>query len=255
MAAPIELQDVTRVLSQLVMPSPRRHPQGGSAAMKNLAPIEMAAHSIHLHQPYHGNLVLHSAPSSSSVSLPKSQGAAIAIPIAPEPALPQSSASAKCPPLMLQGWLIPVGYAGCGLCMGLCNLIMPASIGACAHLLCPVWTLTLGMHAATEPDPAWAWCGVMCILLLPWVILVRELLFVGFYLLVFTTFSVGRFWQTFQGPLFILLAMCWAGLFVCCGLSLASDRPYNQISVAGFFSLSASVISSSRLNKLVLRVS
>lgn len=217
--------------------------------MKNLAPIEMAAHSIHLHQPYHGHLVLNSS------SAPKCQAAAIAIPIAPDPLLQSSVGTCKSSPsLVIQGWLIPLGYACCGLCMGLCNLIVPGSVGSCAHLLCPIWTLTLGMHAATETDPVWAWCGVMCLLLLPCVILVHDLLFVAFYLLVFTVFSVGRFWQTFQGPVFILLAMCWTGLLVCCGLSLASDHPYSQISVAGFFSLSASVISSARLGKAVLRV-
>jgi hypothetical protein len=285
MAIPIELQDVTRVLSQLVMPSPRRAPNaspGPNHSMKHLAPIEMAAHSIHMHQPYH-NLVPppstgpavgmhvfnHNNNSSSSVSISVSSAGSDNI----FPSLQQQSAS-QGPPAsfglyssscatsrstisfsgQIQGWLIPVGYMICGLGMGLCNLIAPVHIPACAHLLCPLWTLSLGLHAATETDPMWSWTAFMCIFLLPFVILVRDFLFVAFYLLVFTAFTSGRFWQTFQGPMFILLCLCCGGLVVCCILSLTSDHPAYQISVAGFFSLTASIISSSRLGKIAFRI-
>jgi hypothetical protein len=252
MAIPIELQDVNRVLSQLVMPSPRR-PGCPSSVLRHLAPIEMAAQSIHLHQPYH--------PLVASMGLPvpgppsKGHSGGVSIPVAPDPFPPPSHTKCIGGSLLgVQGWGIPLGYACCGLCMGLCNLIIPAHITQCAHLLCPIWTLTLGMHAAMETDPLWVWTGLMCLLLLPFVILVKDLLFVGFYLLVFTFFTSGRFWLNFQGPCFILICICWTGLVVCCILSIGSDHPRSQISVAGFFALSASIIASSRLGRLCLRV-
>ena len=315
MAIPIELQDVTRVLSQLVMPSPRRQQQPTSAPygnhnnMKHLAPIEMAAHSIHMHQPYHtvvgpssaaacapaaGQLQMFnsghfsnissnnnnkSSPPPSSVSIPVSSGCSDHLLVFSSQASllqQQSVSSASFPSALyshacntttssgrnpvnissyIQGWLIPVGYMTCGLGMGLCNLITPGNIPACANLLCPIWTLSLALHAATETDPLWIWSALLSILLLPFVILVRDFLFVAFYLLVFTGFTSGRFWQTFQGPMFILLCICCGGLVVCCILSLTSDHPAYQITVAGFFSITASIItSSSKLGKLSFRI-
>ncbi len=252
----LELQDVTRVLSQLVMPSPRR-PGGAapaSSSLKHLAPIEMAAHSIHLHQPYHSLAPLPPAPPPPSQHHPPSATpASVAIPL-------QSIAgewfahSSSHKPQPLQAWGVPVGYTVCGLCMGLCNLIEPRYTPSCAHLLCPVWSLSLGLHAATETDPLWAWWGGMCVLLLPFVILVQDYLFAAFYLLAFAGFTSGRFWQTFQGPSFILLSICWGGLVLSCVLSAWSEHPCVQISIAGFFALIAGIISSSRLSKLAVRI-
>ena len=243
-AHPIEIQDVTRVLSQLVMPSPRR-PNAAGATLKHLAPIEMAAQSIHMHQPYH-SLQAPGPPSGKDKS-------SVAVSIAPVLDPAPSSGQSK-PAFLVHGWGIPLGYTLCGLCMGLCNLVAPGFTPECAHLLCPLWTLALGLHAAAEHDPVWAWCGLLCVLLLPFVILVRDFLFAAFYLLVFTGFTSGRFWQFFQGPTFILLSICWVGLCVCCGLSLGAEHPCAQISVAGFFSLTAGIISSSRLSKLTFRI-
>ncbi len=253
-ATTIELQDVTRVLSQLVMPSPRRnnsnHQQTGHGCMKHLAPIEMSAQSIHLHQPYHS---LQIGPSHSSSIQTASQVSQANIQVPPSISIPIAPDVYKSKAPFIHGWFIPLGYTFCGLCMGLCNLIVPHQVPNCAHLLCPLWTLSLGMHAATETDPLWFWCGVMCVFLLPFVILIRDFLFVAFYLIVFTGFTSGRFWQAFQGPPFILLSVCWAGLLLFCGLSLGSDHPCAQISIAGFFALTAGIISSSRLVKQTLR--
>ena len=269
----LELQDVTRVLSQLVMPSPRKpggatgasHP--GQHSLKHLAPIEMAAHSIHLHQPYHNSLGLPPPPSqphgshhppvstsSNSHHQPHATPASVAIPLQAVSGdwFAHSSSSQKA--LGIQGWAVPVGYTVCGLCMGLCNLIEPRYTPSCAHLLCPIWSISVGLHAATETDALWAWWGGLCVLLLPFVIAVQDYLFAAFYLLVFAGFSSGRFWQTFQGPSYILLSICWGGLLLSCGLSGWSEHPCVQISIAGFFAIVAGIISSTRLSKLTLRI-
>jgi hypothetical protein len=266
-ALPIEIQDVSRVLSQLVMPSPRRPTIGCPASthqqhpstLKHLAPIEMATQSIHLHQPYHQLQVLGPQSGATNGYSKGQHHGSVSIAVAGPGTVPDSGASlvvpGKPPSLAnVGGWLIPCGYTVCGLGMGLCNLIAPSHTPECAQILGPIWTLSLGLHVASELDPVWFWWGILCILLLPFVILVRDFLFAAFYLLAFAGFSSGRFWQFFQGPSFILLCICWAGLLASLGLSLASDHPSAQISAAGFFSLTAGIISSTRISRLFGRI-
>ena len=148
-------------------------------------------------------------------------------------------------------WATPVGYALCGLGMGLCNLLCPGYIQACAHILCPVWSLSLGLHIASGAqqlqkrahDSCWVWTGVLTLMLLPFVIVIGSSLFVFFYLLVFAAFSSGTFWKRLQGVPFILSWFCWGGfLFVCAlGLGVALP-PQMHLCVAAFFSISLGVL-------------
>lgn len=147
------------------------------------------------------------------------------------------------------GWATPAGYAVCGLGLGLCNLLAPGYIQTCANLLCPLWTISLGLHIAGTPsiqsDSCWAWTGVLTLFLLPFVISIASPLFVGFYLLVFAGFSSGLFWQRLQGAAFILAWLCWAGLLVACGLNFGGALPAQMnLCVAAFFSISLGVINS-----------
>ena len=228
-------------MGSLVMPAQRAHrPMMATASL--LRPIEMAAKSIHFQ----------SSCGSSSAALALSIQQASLPPAPVEPPTTTSSSA----PLVLQGWAVPVGYAVCGLGMGLCNLIAPAHVRDCAHLLTPVWTLALGMHAATQAgsDGAWLWWGVLTMILLPFVILVRDPLFVAFYLVDFTGFALGRFWAHTQGAQFLLACACCVGVVAGCGAGLAVDQPQAQLSVAAFFAISAGVIGSARPGKAVIRV-
>ena len=159
--------------------------------------------------------------------------------------------------VMVPGWATPGGYAICGLGLGLCNLLAPGYIQTCAHLLCPVWTLSLALHIVGNPahshDSAWVWSGVLTLLLLPFVILVGSPLFVGFYLLVFAAFSSGLFWRRLHGAAFILAWVCWGGLLLSCGLSVGVGLPpAMHLCIAAFFSISLGVIGSGG-GKFVMR--
>jgi hypothetical protein len=238
MASPsLEVMDMSR-MGSLVMPAPRAHRPATASLLK---PIEMAAKSIHFHSG--------TANAAASGIAPP---ASVTLSILASPAEQPPPA----PPLVLQGWAVPVGYAVCGLGMGLCNLIAPAHIRDCANLLSPVWTLALGMHAATQAgsDGAWLWWGVLTIVLLPFVILVRDPLFVSFYLVNFAGFALGRFWVHTQGAQFLLACACCVGVVAGCSAGLMVDQPQAQLSVAAFFAISAGVIGSVRPGKSVIRV-
>jgi len=220
-STPLEVLDMSRMQS-LVMPRAPHRP------VASLKPIEMATKSIHFQGPRQESVVLSILPACPPVLEPVS--------------------------LVLQGWVTPVGYAVCGLGMGLCNLISPAHIRDCAHVLTPVWTLALGLHALTQGGDVCAWWGAMTVLLLPFVILVRDPLFVAFYLAAFTGFALARFWVNMQGAQFLLACACCVGVVGGCSWSLAVDQPQAQLSVAAFFSISAGVVGSVRAGKTVLRV-
>jgi hypothetical protein len=149
------------------------------------------------------------------------------------------------------GWATPGGYALCGLALCLCNLLTPGYIKECAHMMCPLWTLSLAMHIAWGSQQqqnygaCWVWSGVLTLLLLPFVIMVGSPLFVGFFLLVFALFSSFMFWRRLQGATFILAWLCWAGLVVTSGLSVGVIvPPQMHLCVASFFSISLGVINS-----------
>ena len=42
--------------------------------------------------------------------------------------------------------------------------------GGCAHILGPIWTAGVALHALADGDPAWAWLGSLTALLLPFVL-------------------------------------------------------------------------------------
>jgi chemotaxis protein methyltransferase CheR len=135
------------------------------------------------------------------------------------------------------------------------NLAVDTNFGEMNLILCPIWTLTLAAHALATSDPAWLWLGALTGLLLPFVLLLRDVLFVCFYLLVFAAFATGRFWQTLQGPPLVLACVSWAGLLSGCTLAVLAEHPRAQVSVATFFGLSAAMVSSAaRFGKVVLRV-
>lgn len=160
--------------------------------------------------------------------------------------------------VVVPGWTTPAGYAVCGLSLGLCNLVAPAYIQACCHVLCPVWTLAVALHIVANPgsqDSAWVWGGVLTILLLPFVVLTSSPLFVGFYLFVFALFSSsGLFWRRLHGTSFILAWVCWAGLLFSSGLSVGVGiPPQMHLCVAAFFSISLGVLNSGG-GKFAMRV-
>lgn len=239
MGEALEVKDMSRML-KLVMPSPRTQPPR-PIAPHHLAPIEMMARSIQF-QP--GTLLnLQLGGNKPALAVPPS--ASVAVSIAPH--------RDPDPPLVLSflipAWAVPGGYTLCGLGLGLCNLIAPGYMQSCAHLLCPLWSLSIGLHilcVSQQPvsGEVWGWAGVLTLLLLPFVIMIAAPIFVGFYLLVFAAFASGMFWKHLHGAHFILLWFCWAGLVVACALSVGVQQPYMHLSVASFFSISIGVLNS-----------
>ena len=223
----VEVHDLANVHNLLVVPSPRRVPTAKEMAafVARLAPIEMATPSI-------------SSSTKQQVSASSKTGPC------EEPPKQQA----------LQGWAIPLGYAGCGLLLFLCSVLVPDGLVPCAHILTPVWTPTLAAHALALSDPVWAWSGLLVACLLPFVLLLRNALFLGFYLLALAAFGSGKFWQALKGPPFILACVCWLGLLVSCGLAFLADHPRAQLTVATFFALASAVVTSSaRFGRLILR--
>lgn len=227
-ALSIEVQDISR----LVVPSPRRIPTAKEMAafVSRLAPIEMATASIHLQTP----LPLRGKP----------------LPPLPEPDPPPVPPGRQ---HAVPGWLLPVCYVSCGLALSLCNVLVPEGVVNCAHILTPLWTLALGLHALAYGEPSWMWLGGLVTLLLPFVLLLRDLLFAGFYLLAFTVFGSGRFWQNLHGSAFVLVCVCWFGVGTSLAFACVSEYPRAQICVAVFFALAlATVVSWTRFSKLRL---
>lgn len=221
----VEVHDLANVHNLLVVPSPRRVPttKEMAAFVARLAPIEMATPSIS---------------SSTKQQAPSTKTGC------EEPHKQQA----------LAGWAIPLGYTCCGLLLFLCGVLVPDGLIPCAHILTPVWTLTLAAHALALNDPVWAWAGLLAACLLPFVLLLRNALFFGFYLLAFSAFGTGKFWLTLKGPPFILAGVCWLGLLVGCGLAFLADHPRAQLTVATFFALASAVVTSSaRFGRLILR--
>lgn len=214
----------------LVVPSPRRVPTAKEMAafVARLAPIEMAAPSI----------------SSGPRQLVPNQAAR-------DTELPQCALTK---PVSVQGWLIPSGYVGCGALLFLCSLLVPDGLVLCANVLVPPISLVLALHAVAIADPVWIGLGLLTTCLLPFVILLRHPLFLGFYMLVFAAFGTGRCWQALKGPPFVLVCGCWLGLLVSSVLALLAEHPWPQLSAAAGFALTSSVVTSAaRFGRLVLR--
>lgn len=221
----IEVQDMANVHNLMVVPSPRRVPTAREMAafVARLAPIEMAAPSI-------------SKQTAQRVQAPASHEDPVA------------------KPAHVPGWAIPLGYLSCGLVLFLCGLLIPDGLAPCAHVLTPPWTLTVAAHALALHEPVWAWLGLLVACLLPFVLLLQDPLFLGFYLLILAAFGTGRFWHALQGPPLVLVCAGWLGLLASCVLSLLAEHPRAQLTVAAFFAVSSTIVASgARFGRLVLR--
>ena len=275
----IEVKDPSR-LRCLVMPSPRAappaafHPPSRAGMMPalspppiftpqqaSLAPIEMAARSIQF-----PSLGQKAAAGGVSSLAPPAQPHALQ----PSGLLPSSSGlpggRGGKKDFVAPGWSIQAAYALCGLSLGLCNLVAPAYLQGCAHLLCPVWTLAVALHvtavvtdAGREEDcgggaECWSCFGGLTLCLLPFVILVGSPLFVVFYLFVFAAFASGAFWRRLQGAHFILVWLCWGGLLLACGLGVGIVPVQMHLSVAAFFAIALGILNAGGQDRFVLRV-
>jgi hypothetical protein len=225
----IEVKDPSRIRCLIVPACPNTR----SPPNRQPGPLEMATRSIQF-------------PTTSTAALMKA---------APSSCILSVDPVAAPPGLLVPGWFVQAGYAFCGLAFGLCNLIAPGYIQACAHLLCPVWTLALTLHIITvQSEPGRAWGGILTLCLLPFVILVGSSLFVGFYLLVFAVFASGMFWRRLQGAHFLLVWLCWAGFFLACGLGFGTVPVQMHLSVAAFFAIAIGILNSGG-TRLVISVS
>lgn len=239
-ATALEVKDISSRL--LVIPSARKKPPVSANEMAafnaRLAPIEMSTPTVHLLVPGLQKTpilpVTGGKPENNSepmISIARQQGSSIDIP----------------------NYVLPGAYALFGLSLSLCTLLTPEYVVTCMHILCPAWTATLLLHALADGDLTWAWLGGITGALLPFVLLLRDPLFVCFYLVVFAVFATGKFWQSMRGPPFVLVCVCLFGLLTSCVLSVFADHPRAQLSIAAVFSLGSAIVSSfSRFGKLHL---
>jgi len=248
----IEVQDMAHVQSLMVVPSPRRVPTAREMAafVARLAPIEMAAPSISCSSNMANN-------NNINKLVPRGQHACSDDSYSHGNNNSGSNSSANPKPFSLPGWTIPLGYLCCGTVLFLWGLVLvPGGLTACAHILTPLWTLTLAAHALALNDPTWSWLGLLVACLLPFVLLLRDPLFAGFYLLLVAVFGTGgRFWIALKGPPLVLVTACWFGFASCCVLAVLADHAGSQLAAAACFSLASAVVASSTVfGKLVLRV-
>jgi hypothetical protein len=217
---PITVQDLSKIRN-MAMPTPRgpRPP-----AASKLAPLELSQPSVSFGGPK-------AAPAPAASAAPGG-----------EPA-----------PAVAHGWLVPAGYVTCGLSMSLCNLFAPWACREFAHVLCPIWTGTLLLHAAAQ-EPVWRWCGLLVALFLPFVLLLGDALFVAVYLAAFSLFAVSDCWSVIHGPAFIVACACaCAGVASAC-LSTVADHPRVQLSIGGFCAIVSAIVCTTRLARTAYRV-
>jgi len=155
---------------------------------------------------------------------------------------------------ILYGWYIPLGYIISSLLISLCNIIAPLWIRNCAFFVCPIWSISLGMHSLLQQG-AFMWYGVFLMTTYPIVVLLQEPLALDLYIFFFAVFSTWKFWIHHQGPCFILICVCCGGIITGCGWAFFSVDPRPQLTVAGFCSVIASSLCIRKTNKLGIRVS
>lgn len=266
----LELPDVLKVQSLFVVPSSRNSAfvsSQGQGSVQRLAPIEMAAQSIHLASPaQQSGTSFHMPAPPSATSAASGRKAARDLECHRPLAAPSDSmgcfhdfagSPGHAPPgkpcSIPVHLLVPLGYASCGLGICLCHLMGPGYLHSCAFLLSPLWTLALALHAVGMNDSVWLWLGLLTIFLLPFTILIADQLFVAFYLGVFAVFASGRFWQTLRGAPFLVISLSWFGLASSLVLSaVLQEQPAAQLAIAGFFALTAGVVSASQLHRITV---
>lgn len=267
--APLEVADVSRMQSLLVLPcssssssasaqAPYARSLSCSAAGQShhanrLAPIEMMAPSIHM--------VLNSGtpviPKHSSVGGASGQGSSSAGQAPASGMMPYFFEGKSLPPL----WAIPVGYGVCALWFSTCTLMAPGYLHVCGHTLCPLWAAVVLCHAAAFlvvwGDTAWACLGLLVLAAFPSVVLAFNSWVTALYLLLLAAFAGGYFWRTLHGTTFIVVCVCWFALLSVFMLRcFVQEHVLVQMGLMGFLSLAIAVIASfCSMRKLTLRVS
>jgi len=234
----MEVLDVFRIQSLMVLPSMRTPLAVPITPSHRLAPIEMATHSIHL--------APQASPPSSVWLGSQHQHNNTASASLPPPA---TTTTQQQGPVILDfsARFIPLSYVACLLYLSLSSVLTPGYMRTSIHVLSPSWTLLVALHAIAQNDPIARWTGALTILLLPFVLLVHNTLFVVFYTLVFAAFASGRFWLTLRGPSFVLVSLCWFCILTTGALSFSTitgDHTRAFLSAAAFFSLVVAIFTS-----------
>jgi len=152
------------------------------------------------------------------------------------------------------GWHIPLGYIISSLLISLCNIIAPTWIYNCAFLVCPIWSISLGLHALLQQG-VFVWYSIVLLLLYPFIVFRQEVFLLNIYIILFSIFSTWKFWNHRQGPYFILICVCWVGIMTGCIWTIFSVDPKPQLTVAGFCSVISATLCIRKTNKLIIRVS
>ena len=257
--APLEVADVHRVQSLLVLPtSCSSHARSSGTSMfshaqtaapqtqcpSRLAPIEMMTPSIHMvlkagppiipkHSGGHGSVGMN----DNGLQLLGSSSGAVGGRI--------MDCSRTMPPL----WVIPVGYVLSAMWFSTCTLMAPGYLHVCGHTLCPAWTAVVLCHAmaflVVWGDSTWACFGLLVALLFPCVVVMASTAVVTMYLLVFAGFASGYFWKTLHGAPFLAVCVCWFALLSGLILSLCvREHAMVQVGVIGLFALAVAAITS-----------
>jgi hypothetical protein len=216
---PISVQDLSKI-KNMAMPCVRA---ARPPCASNLAPLELSQASVSFGGPK------------------KAQAPAVGPSLCEPP-----------PAAVAHGWLVPAGYVVCGLSMSLCNLFAPWACREFAHVLCPIWTCTLLLHAAAQ-EPVWRWCGLLVILFLPFVLLLGDVRFVALYLVAFAAFAVSDCWSVIHGPAFILACACACAAVASACLSTVSDHPRVQLSIGAFCATTSAIVCTVRLARVPYR--
>ena len=207
-----------------------------------LAPIEMATHSIHIsHSSNH--------PPLSSVPPSSSSSAASHFTSACWSALDTRHCPSSATGVVVLDFsarFIPLAYVACLLYLSVSSVLTPGYMRTSIHILSPSWILLVALHAISQNDPVARWTGALVVLLLPFVLLIHNTLFIVFYTLVFAAFASTRFWVSLHGVFFILVSLCWFCILTATalGVSHGGDHTRTYLSTAVVFSLLIAILNS-----------
>jgi hypothetical protein len=249
----MEVPDVFRMQSLMVLPSmrtplavPTMPPQ------HRLAPIEMATHSIHISNGHHPqqNPMSHPQPQPSSSTSASNFSSACWSALDPHNCTTSSHPSTPGPAgvvvLDFSARFIPLAYVACLLYLSVSSVLTPGYMRTSIHILSPSWILLVALHAISQNDPVARWTGALVVLLLPFVLLIHNTLFIVFYTLVFAAFASTRFWVSLHGVFFILVSLCWFCILTATalGVSHGGDHTRTYLSTAVVFSLLIAILNS-----------